>query len=86
MVVVDDGWRLMDDHRLRDWWTLMADDGLADAGRTGNYLRRRRKANHSILGINGWTCDMLKFGRVDGDCRSCFSLITGLDSDVDIML
>lgn len=86
MVMVDDGWRLMDYHRLWHSRTLMTDDGLTDAGRAGYYLRRRREAYHSVLGIYCWTCDVVKLGRVDGDCRSSFSLITGLYGYVDIML
>lgn len=80
MMVIDDGWRLLNDQ----WWiclVLMVDNGLANAGWTGN---KRRKVNNSILGIN-WAWDLLYLWRVDGDSRGCF-ILTRLNGYMDIML
>ena len=59
----------------------MVDNGLADVGRTGD---ERRKAYHSILGVNGaW--DLLCLRRVDGDSRSGF-ILARLNCYMDVML
>lgn len=59
----------------------MVDNGLANAGWTGN---KRRKVNHSILGVN-WTWHLLYLWRVDGYSRSRF-ILARLNGNMDIML